>query len=232
MIHLAHADRIATVTLDRLAARNAFRIGAWHDLAAAVARIPADTAVVVVASATPGIFSAGADLVDLAKLADDVPARATFRSAMRAGIDAVAALPMPTVAAVDGGCFGAAVALALACDLIVATPRARFAIPPARLGIAYPAADIARLVARVGTGAARRLLLTADTIDAGEAVRIGLADLGDDPVAVARRIADNDASALATLKRMLADPADPAHDAAFERSFGNPAFAAATARYR
>jgi enoyl-CoA hydratase/carnithine racemase len=232
MIGLHFAKGIATIRLDRPEARNAMPPDAWRDLAATVARIPADSRVVVIASTSPGIFSAGADLKELARLADDVPARAAFRDAMRAGIEAVAALPMPTVAAVEGGCFGAAVALALACDLIVAGADARFAVPPAKLGIAYPAPDVARLTERVGQGAARRLLFTADPIDAAEALRIGLADLVDAPNAVAARIAANDASALALLKRMAADPHAPGHVAAFADSFGSPAFAAATTRYR
>lgn len=232
MIALSVIDGIATIALDRPAARNALATWAWRDLAAVAARVPDEARVVVIASAAPGIFSAGADLRDLARLAHDVPARVAFRDAMRDGIEAVAALPMPTLAAVEGGCFGAAVALALACDLIVASPDARFAVPPARLGIAYPAPDVARLAARVGQGAARRLLFTADTIDAAEAQRIGLVDLIEHPAAVARRIAANDAAALALLKRMAADPRDPGHAAAFADSFASPAFAAATARYR
>jgi enoyl-CoA hydratase/carnithine racemase len=228
-----HLDAgVATLTLDRAPARNALPVAAWHALADAAARVDADARVVVIASAVPGIFSAGADLAELARLTDDVPARAAFREAMRAGIEAVARLPVPTLAAVEGGCFGAAVALAMACDLIVAAPAARFAIPPARLGIGYPAADVARLVARVGQGAAARLLFTAEAIDADEARRIGLADAIGNPAAVAHRIAANDPGALALLKRMLRDPGDVAHDAAFEASFGSAAFRAGTQRYR
>ncbi|WP_375270425.1 enoyl-CoA hydratase/isomerase family protein [Sphingomonas sp.] len=232
MIRLSVADGVARVALDRAAARNALPTAAWHDLARVDAWVPTDARVVLLASDVPGIFSAGADLADLARLSHDVPARAAFRTAMRAGIDAVAALPIPVVAAVEGGCHGAAVALALACDLIVAAPAARFAIPPARLGIGYPAADVARLVARVGSGQAARLLFTAAPIDAEEAHRIGLADLITDPHAVAATIAANDADALRLLKRTLRDPTDPAHNRAFEDSFAAPRFAQGVSRYR
>lgn len=232
MIALSIDGGIATVSLDRPAARNALPTPAWRALAATVARIGDEARVVVIASAVPGVFSAGADLKELARLSDDVPARAAFREAMRAGIEAVAALPMPVIAAVEGGCFGAAVALAMACDLIVAGPDARFAIPPARLGIGYPAADVARLVARVGRAAAARLLFTADAIDAAEARRIGLVDLIEAPAAVAARIAANDAAALALLKRTIAAPHEPTHDAAFDASFASATFRAGTARYR
>jgi enoyl-CoA hydratase/carnithine racemase len=231
VINLTVDDGVARVALDRAAARNALPTAAWHDLAATVAQVPIDASVVLIASDVPGIFSAGADLADLARLSEDVPARAAFHTAMCAGIDAVAALPMPVVAGVEGGCHGAAVALALACDLIVAAPGARFAIPPARLGIGYPAPDVARLSARVGQGQAARLLFTAATIDAAEAHRIGLADLLADPTEVAAAIAANDAAALCLLKSMIRDPVDAAHDGAFENSFAAPRFAAATKRY-
>ena len=231
MINFSVDDGIARIALDRAPTRNALPTAAWRDLAAIVAQVPSDARVVLLTSDVPGIFSAGADLADLAWLSDDVPARAAFRIAMRAAIDAVAALPMPVVAGVAGGCHGAAVALALACDLIVAAPGARFAIPPARLGIGYPAPDVARLSARIGQGQAARLLFTAAAIDAAEAHRIGLADLLADPAEVVAAIAANDAAALCLLKSMIRNPADAAHDRAFEDSFAAPRFANATARY-
>lgn len=232
MIALSAGKGVATITLDRAPARNALATAHWRALAEAVARVPADATLVVIASAVAGVFSAGADLRDLARLADDVPARAAFRQAMHDAVAAVAALPMPTLAAVTGGCFGAGVALALACDLIVAVPEARFAIPPARLGIGYPASDVARLVARVGHGQAARLLFTAQPVDAAEAARIGLADVVGDAAEVIAQIAGNDASALRLLKHMVRDPAAPGHAAAFEASFGSAAFRAGTARFR
>ncbi|WP_339347929.1 enoyl-CoA hydratase/isomerase family protein [uncultured Sphingomonas sp.] len=232
MIALDVAGGIATVTLDRPAARNALPTAGWRALADLFARVPADAAALVVASSTPGVFSAGADLADLARLVDDVPARTAFRQAMQDAVEALAALPMPTVAAVGGAAFGAGVALALACDVIVAGADARFSIPPARLGIGYPAGDVARLIARVGKGQAARLLFTAAPVDAAEALRIGLADLSGDGVDVARTIAANDADALRLLKNTLRSPHDSSLSAAFEASFGSPAFANGVARYR
>lgn len=232
MITLAYADGIATISLDRAAARNALPTAAWRYLAATAAAVPIEARVVVIASAVPGIFCAGADLVDLARLAEDVSARTAFRTAMRDGVEAIAALPMPVIASVTGGCFGAGVALALAADLIVAAPDARFAIPPARLGIGYPAGDVARLVARIGRGQAARLLFTGAAIDAPEAQRIGLVELVGDADLIAHEIAGNDAAAVALLKRVIADPRSPTHAASFEASFGSAAFHAGTARYR
>ncbi|SEK28773.1 Enoyl-CoA hydratase/carnithine racemase [Sphingomonas palmae] len=232
MIRLSVEAGVARIALDRAAARNALPTTGWLELARVVAQVPANARAVLLASDVPGIFCAGADLRDLARLADDVPARASFRTAMRDGIEALASLPMPVIAGVEGGCHGAGVAVALACDLIVAGPAAHFAIPPARLGIGYPAQDVARLSARVGRGQAARLLFTAETINADEALPIGLVDVIGDPAQIAAAIATNDGEALRLLKRMLVDPRDPAHDGAFEDSFGSPRFAAGTDRYR
>ncbi|WP_019514980.1 enoyl-CoA hydratase/isomerase family protein [Sphingomonas sp. Mn802worker] len=232
MIRLTIEGTVARIALDRAGARNALPTATWLDLASIVARVPMEAKVVLLASDVPGIFCAGADLRDLSRLADDVGARGAFRMAMRDGIEAIAALPMPTIAAVQGGCHGAGVALALACDMIVATPAARFAIPPARLGIGYPAPDVARLAARVGKAQAARLLFTAETIDAAEACRVGLVDLNADARHVAEQIADNDGEALRLLKRMICDPLLNDHDQSFEDSFASTRFAERVARYR
>ncbi len=232
MIRVERTGAVATVLLDRPEARNAVSMEGWRALARCFADLAAsDASVVVLRSAVPGIFSAGADLAELARLADHPAERAPFREAMRAAIDVFAALPMPSIAAVDGGCFGAGVALALAADLIVAGEKARFAVPPARLGIGYPAEDVARLAERVGQAQAARLLFTAAPIDAGEALRIGLVDQIADVGEVAATIAANDGVALRLLKRMLADPDDPAHAAAFDASFSSFAFRVGTSRY-
>lgn len=232
MIRLDFQDRIALLTLDRGGARNAVAIAAWDAIADAVDRVAAsDISVLIVQSAMTGIFSAGADLAEFRTLVADAELRTRFRMAMARGIEGIAALPMPVVAAVDGGCFGAAVALTLACDIVVAGDAALFATTPAKLGIGYPASDVARLRARVGAGQAARMLFTGDRIDPDEAVQIGLAhlraaDAGSKARDLAAMIADNDPDAVRLLKSILRDPANPGHDQAFENAFGSPAFAA------
>ena len=83
---------------------------------------------------------------------------------MRRGLDSLRDLTIATVALVEGPCYGAGVALALACDLRIAGPGARFAITPAKFGISYPQEDVAGLVALVGPGQASRLLLGAGDV--------------------------------------------------------------------
>lgn len=226
MIDVTRDGYVATLWLARGASRNALSTGHWRDLAATVAGLAAsDARAVLIASREPGIFSAGADIAEFPDL-QHIPARATaFREALSAAIEGVAALPMPVIAVVNGGCFGAAVALILACDIVVAGDDARFAIPPARLGILYPPADVGRLIAAVGKGHAARLLFTGDTIAADEAHSIGLihhrvpAAL---PLAriLAARIAGNAPQAVRGLKRIL--NAEPGGDARFDAAFAGP----------
>ncbi|MGT2515738.1 enoyl-CoA hydratase/isomerase family protein [Sphingomonas panni] len=222
MIDCTRDGAVVTLWLARRRARNALPIAGWQALAKWTADLAvSDARVVLIASREPGIFSAGADIAEFADLQRDPVRRAIFRESLSAAIEGVARLPMPVIAAVDGGCFGAAVALALACDLIVAGDGARFAVPPARLGILYPPADVARLVAAVGRGRAAQLLFTGDTIDADEAYAIGLAHHRcDDALAIANRIAANAPDAVRALK--LAIDAVPGGEERFDAAFGGP----------
>lgn len=231
MIRWQLHEHIAFLTIDRDGARNAIPIAAWHALAQAADEIAAsDARVVLLHSAMPGIFSAGADLTEFAALIADPSLRPQFREAMAAGIEGVAALPMPVVAAVDAGCFGAAVALILACDIVVAGDGAAFATTPAKLGLSYPARDVARLKARIGGGQAARMLFSGAPVDAQRALRIGLVQQRADkamPVArtLAAAIAANAPDAVRALKAVLYDPAASGHDEAFDAAFGSRAFA-------
>lgn len=236
MIVTRREGAVLTIAIDRASARNAISTAGWEQLADAASLVGAsDAAVVVLASDVPGIFSAGADLTTLAPLADDVPARAAFRARMRAAIEGLAALPMPTVAAVDGGCYGAAVALILACDIRVAGDGAIFATTPAKLGIGYPGGDVARLSAQVGRGWASHMLFTAAPLDADTAARSGLVEhRAPSANAAARVLADqiagNAAGALRLLKRTLSDPASS--DADFDAAFGTAEFIERLAAFR
>jgi enoyl-CoA hydratase len=236
MIHVAYDGYIASIKLDRPAARNALPVAGWQALAEAAAGIAAsDARVVLLRSEVPVIFSAGADIAEFASFSGDDATR--FRQAMRAGIDAVAALPMPTLAVIDGGCFGAAIALVLACDLRVAGDGASFASTPAKLGLGYPREDVARLVAQIGKGNAARMLFTGEIVDAGDAIEMGLVELRwEEPEPLARafadRIAANAPGAMRLLKRTLADPGDATLDAAFDACFAGEEFAEGVAAFR
>ncbi|WP_165356546.1 enoyl-CoA hydratase/isomerase family protein [Sphingosinicella sp. BN140058] len=203
MLDLQLSGGIARLTLDRPEARNAVPPEGWRPIAALAERALADGARLVVLAGRGGAFCAGADLSEFARLRGDPDALRGFREAMCETFDRLAQLPIPIVASIDGACFGAGVALAMACDMRIAAPSAKFGITPAKLGIAYPQGDIHRLVSLVGRGQAARLLFTAATIDAAEAHRIGLVDAvsEDGGGAMFDAIIANSAASLAALKR-------------------------------
>lgn len=236
MIEVRWDGPVVTIALARGGARNAVSIAGWLALAAAAGQVGAARAVVL-RSEMPGVFSAGADIGEFPALQAEPAARRHFRSSMCAGIEAIAALPMPVIAAIDGGCFGAAVALILAADVRIAGDGAQFAVTPARLGIGYPREDVARLSAQVGQGRAGELLFTGEAIDADAAARIGLVerrapDAGEAANALAHRIAENAPAAIRQLKRALRQPDDAALDTAFEAAFGGDELAEGLAAFQ
>lgn len=201
MFRLEQQEGVATLTLDRPQARNAIPLSGWNELAGKIAEVEGSKALLLVVTGAGSAFCAGADLSDFALLQSDEAARARFREEMRAALDALRGLPMPSVAAVDGSCYGAGVALAMACDLRMAGAAARFAITPAKYGISYPQEDVHRLVELVGPGQAARLLFTGAAIDAAEAARIGLVEFADGGLeAVIGVLLANDRDSLAALK--------------------------------
>ncbi len=232
---------VAEVVLDRPATRNALGMDDWRALAAAIATVAARGArAVLLRSGVTGSFCSGSDLREIGGLAEAVDQRPLFRSAMREAMDPFQTLPLATIAVVEGDCFGGGVALALACDVRIASPAAVFAITPAKLGISYPQEDVNRLVAQVGRGQAARLLFGAGRIDAAEAARIGLVEMVEhDALGTARtlaaQIAANAPVSVGKLKAALGDSGqghDPAHDAAFDDGFGGAAFAEGLAAFR
>lgn len=214
----------ARISLHRASARNALTAEGWRALARAVDTVAASKArVLLLLSAVPGAFCAGSDLNELEDLAGNASERAAFRQMMRAAMDPLRTLAIPTIAVIDGDCFGAGVALALACDIRIAGERARFAVTPAKLGIAYPIEDVRRLVAAVGRGQAARLLFGAGAIDAVEALRIGLVQQvalsGENEAEIlAAAIVENAPGSVSALKSMLEE--EPiARKADFDRCF-------------
>lgn len=226
MFRLIREGEAARLTLARPEARNAIPLAGWAELSRLLRDLGPARLLIV---AGEGAFCAGADLSDFATMRAEEGGIAHFRQTMRAALDALRDLPIPTIAVVDGPCYGAGVALAMACDLRIAGPRASFAITPAKIGISYPQEDVHRLVELVGPGQAARLLFTAIAIDGAEAARIGLVELYDaDPALLVEAILANDGESLATLKRAIAlgRRSDPEQDRRFDALIAGPMLAA------
>ena len=203
---------VALITLDRPAARNAVNLTMALELIDAVAACQAARCIVL--TGTDPAFCAGLDLRDVGtdRLAD-IP---LFT-------DAVAASAVPTIAAVNGPAVTGGLELALACDFIVASERARFADTHVRVGV-YPGPVLVDLPRRVGMAMAREMSMTGNFVDAESALRIGLANhvvAHDDLLRfvseLAAVIAEQDASMIAAMRRDWDETATLPIDAAHRR---------------
>ena len=98
------------------------------------------------------------------------------RDAFERTVDQLEGLRVPTIAALNGSVYGGATDLALACDFRIGVEGMQLLMPAARLGIVYYESGIRRYVTRLGVGAAKKLFMTAQPIDAEEMLRIGYLD--------------------------------------------------------
>jgi enoyl-CoA hydratase/carnithine racemase len=167
----------AVLSLDRPQRTNPINAAVWADLPAAL-QAAADHAParVLVLRGSGAHFAAGADISEFGTHFADRAAAAAYARLMAQALDALVTCPLPTLALIRGHCIGAGVALALACDLRLASADAGFAVTPARLGLMYPLADTRRLAACVGVSAAKDMLFTGRRLGADEALRLGLVD--------------------------------------------------------
>lgn len=159
---------VATVSIDRPDKRNALTQSMWDELTELMHAAAADPTLrtLVVRSATPGMFSSGADIGEYRSFAGDVEWGLASQARVARALGAIRALPVPTIAVIDGPCVGGGSGIALACDLRLASERATFAITPAKLGLVFPHEDTAALVELVGASTAKRILLTGFRFDA------------------------------------------------------------------
>jgi enoyl-CoA hydratase/carnithine racemase len=237
-ISLAILERVAHIRIARAAKRNALTHAMFVALEQALARVFDTGARVLVLSGVPGAFSAGADIVELAQQLEDAKQlAASGRQAQRTQLE-LERLPLPTIAAIDGVCVGGGLGLALACDLRIATPRSRFAITPAKLGLLYGVDDTRRLVNAVGVARAKEMLFTGRPVEAEEALAFGLVNAVVPEGELEWRIAQvleqllgSSRSACAGIKRTIAHiGGDPTVsraelDLAFADAFGSSDFA-------
>jgi enoyl-CoA hydratase/carnithine racemase len=172
-------DHVARVTLDRPAVLNAMDLRMHAELGAVWDDVEADDAVrvVVLTGAGDRAFSVGQDLRERAQLDGDGVQPSTFGSRGRPGWPRLTErfdLSKPVIARVDGYALGGGFELALACDLIVASERAVFGLPEARLGLVPGAGGGFRLARQIPLKTAMGHLLTGRSMDAATALRLGL----------------------------------------------------------
>ena len=145
-----------------------------------------DVKVMVISSAIPGFFAAGADIKHLSSI--DAETFTAYGDQMRAVNDRLAEAPFLSIAAVEGVALGGGLELAMAATLRVAGPNAKFGLPEVKIGLIPGAGGTQRLPRLVGRGRALDIMLTARQVPAGEASAIGLVDrLTDGDAATAAR---------------------------------------------
>jgi enoyl-CoA hydratase/carnithine racemase len=200
-------DKIATVTLNRPEARNAFNGGILQGLYKAANHILTEPSVnvVILTGAGDQSFCAGIDLKMISSGEDMTGGekrhdRFGHIQIYRDCFTAYEKLPVPVIAAINGFCLGAGLELALGCDIRLADETALFSIPEVLLGIIPDGGGTQRLPKIVGVGKAKELIFTGRRIDAQEALRIGLvehvypkAELMKEAQKMAREIANNGA---------------------------------------
>ncbi len=190
-IQLDQHGPLAVLTVNRPGALNALNADTLSEIAQAVELVvdEAEVGALIVTGAGERAFVAGADIAELAEL-DSAFAGRELSLAGQDVMQTIAALPLPTIAAISGYALGGGLELALACDVRVASPGAKLGLPEVGLGLIPGFGGTQRLPRVVGLGRALDLLLTGRQVDAREALEMGLVSaLADDPLRRARELA-------------------------------------------
>jgi enoyl-CoA hydratase/carnithine racemase len=167
---------VAELALDRPEAMNAVSTAMARDLGAACTELSADpdVRVVLVTSTSSRAFCVGADLKERSSFTDaDLVAQ---RPVTRAAYGGVLALPMPTIAVLEGYALGGGLEIALSCDLIIAGAAAVVGLPEVSVGVIPGGGGTQLLTRRIGWSRAAGMIFTAGRISAAEAARLGIVD--------------------------------------------------------
>ncbi|ANY84672.1 enoyl-CoA hydratase (plasmid) [Microvirga ossetica] len=190
-VHFKRDGAIAHVIFDRPEARNAMTWAMYEELGSICERIRAEPGIRVATFRGVGqSFVAGTDIqqfVDFKSGEDGI----NYERRMEEFLASVDRLPCPTLAIIDGWCVGGGLAIAACCDLRIATPTASFGVPIARtLGNCLSIGNYARLVAELGVGRVKRILLTGEMLSAHEAREAGFVAEVVDPGTIDKRAAE------------------------------------------
>lgn len=168
-IRLEVEGAIATITLDRPKALNALNSTALEELLSAILQLHQQDGIraLILTGAGEKAFVAGADIAEMANYTSEQAL--AFSHAGHKVMAALEALPFPTIAAVNGFALGGGCELALACDLIYASEKAKFGLPEVSLAVIPGFGGTQRLARRTGQSRAKELVYTGDMIDAAKA---------------------------------------------------------------
>ena len=220
-------DGIATITFNRPDSRNAIDYQGWLHLRQIAHSLADDNQVKVVVLMGSGeeAFSAGADIKDFERHRSDSQQAKIYSTAFDGAMDAIEALPKPTISVIKGFCVGGGCELSMATDIRIAADNSSFGIPVARLGILLGYREMRRLVNLVGPGHAAHILLSGRLIDAHEAMRIGLVNRVEQLGQI-----ENQAFELAREMVLLAPLSQSRHKKMIQMVLRNPGLRNLTAR--
>lgn len=170
-------ENIALITINRPQVLNALNAPTIRELDAAIDELGADEGVraIIITGAGERAFVSGADINELRALPGAVDAMHLSSRGQRV-FSKIENSPKPVIAAINGYALGGGCELALACDIRIASDRARLGVPEINLGLIPGYGGTQRLARLLGRGMAKLLVLTGDHIDAQEALRVGLVE--------------------------------------------------------
>ncbi len=213
-IILERHDQIAVIRLNRIEKHNAINGQMSAELIDCLDTLEADDGVrvIVLTGAGDKAFCAGADMAEATKTAGDTRRDAAARAAIR-----LSRVKKPLIAAVNGYAYGGGAVFAIACDIRICSETARFRYVGTSYGLVVGASQLPRIV---GAPIAKELIFTARTVDAAEALSLGLAnqvvaltELEETALKMAAAIAENSPTAVAASKEVI-DAATLSVDAA------------------
>jgi len=212
---LAETDGpIGWMTFNKPERRNAVSLDMWAAMPDILHRFEDDPAirVIVLKGAGERAFVSGADISQFESARSSAAANAEYDRVSEAAEKALITCGKPTIAMIRGWCIGGGLAIAIGCDLRIATGESKFGIPAARLGLGYGASGVKKLMDVVGPSFTKEIFFTARHFDAAEAAAMGLvnrvvpdAALEDYTRQYCATIADNAPMTMNTLKRTVGE---------------------------
>jgi enoyl-CoA hydratase len=175
-VGIVRTGQVGVIVLNQPERLNAMTLEMWDSLARAAEELAVDPDIraIVVRGEGTRAFSAGADISEFPEVRTQPGDVRRYQESVVRAEQALIATRKPTVAMVYGACAGGGAGIAMSCSLRFADEKLRFSIPAARLGVVYESEIVGRLVREVGPAAAFDILASARTIDAEQALAMGL----------------------------------------------------------
>ena len=217
-------DSIGYIILDNPNRLNAISLSMWEKIGSSLNKFKDDKNLrcIVLRGKGNKSFSAGADISEFNDNRSREKAVLKYDNVSKNTLDKIRIFPKPTIAIIDGYCLGGGLATALSCDIRLAYEKSTFAIPAAKLGLAYDYLGIKRLREIVGPARAKYIFYTARQFSSDEALKIGIIEevfkndsFSKDIMSVLNSINDNAPLTISSAK--LAIDADPFDDKIFKK---------------